>query len=97
METDHVSTEDWEERNERAAKELSKNCVKNAEYANANNATKLHQNLKSILWTVPGDLYTRKPKVERVRGALQDPLELLKNQHAKHPLIPQLRIAHLAG
>ena len=78
LKIDHVKDEDWEERNMLTKKEVTKSSLQHEEYTLVNNATKLHQSLRGIIWMVVGDLYTRKPPQECPVKTLQDPFELLK-------------------
>ena len=96
-ENGNVSDEQWEERDQIAKKELRRRQALHEGFARQGNAAKLHQSLTRILGIVVGDLFTRKPSESSTVGTLQDPFDLFKEQHSRHPLLSQLKIAHIAG
>ena len=98
MITGNICSSDWAERNDEVKRAMESSGNTYQLLCEENNATKLLEALHTIINKVAGDLYTRKPTHDKLHDSkLQDPYELLKEHHSKHPMLNQLRIAHLAG
>ena len=96
--TDKLSSEKRGEIDQKAALEEEGREIKCAEFQRTGNTAKRRGSLQFTINEVIGDLYTWKPSRSLLsRKLLQGPFELPKKCHARHPLLPQFRAAHIAG
>ena len=96
--THKVDEEEWETKALQAQLKIKGKEEVHQQLYRMDNTTKLLTSLKAILEGVIGDLFARKPPEDAIqKNIMKDPFEQLKKRNSKHPLLPQLRIAHIAG
>ena len=91
-----VDAEDWDRRDQRLLSLLDHKRRGAQQHLARGNVTTAFTEMTRVMEEVISDLYTRRPKKQRLRE-LKDLFEEFCKQNAKHPKVTEYKIVHYAG
>ena len=93
MQIKGVSEDSWKERNQKLSALISTKQTEIARLTALGNTPRLHAMIRSLLWQVTEDLYTRK-KGKQNNNKMVNLFEQFCLQHKSHHLLPELKRCH---